>query len=1128
MKSSFARRPRALLAFTLTAAFAAAGWLGGQSASYVNFEAAQTRPVCLSPDGRRLFVVNTPDARLSIFDVSSPASATPVLLREIPVGLEPVSVNALSNDDVWVVNQISGSVSVVSVATGAITDTLPCPTEPADVVFAGGKAFVSCSGANTIRVFDVATHAPLASIPLDGLHPRSLAVSADAAKVYAAIAFSGNRSTLLPPNLAPAPPLPTNLALPPAPQVSLIVGADDSRLQPKPNLPDNDLAVIDAATSTVTRYFQGVGTINFFVAVRPGSPELWVANTEARNLLRFEPTLKGHAVDNRVTRVDPTGNGTVTAFDLNPGIDYAVFPNPAARATALAQPTALAFEPNGAAFWVTSFGTDRVARVNAATGAVMTRVETGPTTDGSANPAAKKGPRGLAYQASTGRLYVSNRLSNSVSVVSASSASVVAEVPAGSYDPTPNAVRLGRGFLYDARLSGNGTQSCASCHIDGHRDELAWDLGDPGGQMLTVASQPVGSPFPLNVQMHPMKGPMTTQTLRGLLGLEPLHWRGDRADFTQFNGAFASLLGGTILSDADMGAFRDFVNTIVMPANPNLNLDRTMPATFPPGDPNAGNTAAGQNTYLNEPYVAGQRCNTCHLLPTGSNRTIIPSIALQESQSFKVPQLREIFAKKFFVKSPTAVSLSGFGLTHDGVDPDLFTFLSRPVFGSFSNDTARKRNLSAFVMCLDTGTAPATGYARSIRSATLGAATADWSVLEAQAASGNINLIARAQFSGNNHGLLYRPASNDYLSDQSGLGPFSRAQLQTMITAGTVTLTLVGVPPGSGSRMAIDRNSVNAPPATFAEWQNGRFTAAELLDPSISGANADPDGDGEDNLSEFRTFSDPKNGGSVVRTGRAINISTRLRAQTGDNVLIGGFVITGTEPKKVIVRAVGPSLAAAGVTGALADPTLEIFGASGPALATNDNWRDAQQAEIQASGFAPTDDREAAIVRTLAPGIYTAIVRGAGATTGVALVEVYDLATTSESELANVSTRGRVETGDNVMIGGFVVGAGLGTNESGTVRVLVRAIGPSLAQAGLANPLADPVLELHDVTGAVIASNDNWADTQQAAIQATGLAPGNSAESALLITLPKGVYTALVRGKNGGTGVALVEVYKVP
>ena len=530
---SFVVKKCALATLALWCARAAPALLA-QSATYVNFEAQQTRPICLSPDGTRLFAVNTPDGRLSVFDVSNPANPVPVLIREIAVGVEPVSVNAISNDEAWVVNEVSDSVSVVSVAAGVVTDTLPCKDEPADVVFANGRAFVSCAQNNLLRVFDLATHAETAALALEGLNPRSLAVSADGTKVYAAFKLSGNRTTLLPANLAPPQPPPTNPALPPPPQVGLIVSADDVRLSPAPNMPDNDVAEIATGALTVTRYFHGTGTVNFFVAVRPASQELWIANTEARNLSQFEPALKGHSVDNRVTRVNTFGASTVTPFDLNPGTDYLIFPNNAALATALAQPTALAFTPDGAAFWLASFGTDRVAKIDANTGAVVTRIETGPTTGIATDTRNKRGPRGLALQAATGRLYVLNRISNSISIVSTNSESVLGEIPAGTFDPTPAGIRQGRGYLYDARLSGNGTQSCASCHIDGDRDDLAWNLGDPGGSMQTVTS-------PLNAavfSMHPMKGPMTTQTLRGLFLTNPLHWRGDRTSFTSFNPAF--------------------------------------------------------------------------------------------------------------------------------------------------------------------------------------------------------------------------------------------------------------------------------------------------------------------------------------------------------------------------------------------------------------------------------------------------------------------------------------------------------------------------------------------------------------------------------------------------------------
>ena len=255
---------------------------------------------------------------------------------------------------------------------------------------------------------------------------------------------------------------------------------------------------------------------------------------------------------------------------------------------------------------------------------------------------------------------------------------------------------------------------------------------------------------------------------------------------------------------------------------------------------------------------------------------------------------------------------------------------------------------------------------------------------------------------------------------------------------------------------------------------------------------------------------------------KVLNISTRLDVQTGDNVLIAGFIITGEEPRDVIVRAIGPSLADAGLTGVLADPTLELHNSTGALIATNDNWKDDQQAEIEATGLAPTNDAESALVAKLAPGNYTAVVRGTNDGTGIGLAEVYDLNQATPSKLANISTRGFVDTGENVMIGGFVARPGGGTETS----VILRAIGPSL-DAVVENALADPTLELHDSSGALVAANDNWKESQQAEIQATGLAPTDDAESALVALLPPGSYTAIVRGKEDTTGVALVELYSL-
>ena len=296
------------------------------------------------------------------------------------------------------------------------------------------------------------------------------------------------------------------------------------------------------------------------------------------------------------------------------------------------------------------------------------------------------------------------------------------------------------------------------------------------------------------------------------------------------------------------------------------------------------------------------------------------------------------------------------------------------------------------------------------------------------------------------------------------------------------------------------------------------------------GPDDDPDNDGESNLSEYKSKTNPTDTNSVVHSARQLNISTRLRVLTDDNALIGGFIITGADPKKVMIRGIGPSLTAFGVPGALQNPILELHDNTGATIAVNDNWQEATNAsEIGSSGLAPGNIFESAILQTLVPGTYTVVVRGVGNTIGVGLVEAYDLAQTSPTKLANISTRGFVDTNDNVMIGGFIIGAGLGNNGTGSEKVVVRAIGPSLTAFGVPNALPDPSLELHDGNGAIIAVNDNWKDGDQAAaIQASGLAPSSDFESAILRVLPTGSYTAVVRGNGNGVGVGLVEAYNLP
>lgn len=259
---------------------------------------------------------------------------------------------------------------------------------------------------------------------------------------------------------------------------------------------------------------------------------------------------------------------------------------------------------------------------------------------------------------------------------------------------------------------------------------------------------------------------------------------------------------------------------------------------------------------------------------------------------------------------------------------------------------------------------------------------------------------------------------------------------------------------------------------------------------------------------------------SIAPSGRLLNISTRGQVLNGDQILIGGFILSGNSSKKIMIRAIGPSLTAAGVSGALSDPTLELRDSTGALVASNDNWIE-NQSEIFATGIAPSNYLESAIVRSLSPGAYTAIVRGKGGVIGVGLVELYDLEQGADSELANISTRDSVDTGDKVMIAGLIAGA----PDSGAARVLVRALGPSLSASGVAGALQDPVLELRDFHGVLVASNDDWKADQRGEIEASGIAPGQDSESALLFQLAPGPYTAIVRGKSNSTGVGLVEVY---
>ncbi len=776
---------------------------------FTNFEGHPVHPICISPNGQRLFVLNVPDARLAVFAINGDALE---LLDEIPVGLEPVAVAARSDNEVWVVNHLSDDISIVDVAAGNVVRTLHVGDEPTDVVFARTStapnapelAFVCVSQEDRIKVFDPALLAPVgAPIPVFGVDPRALALSPDRTRVYAAAFESGNRTTIIPFDDViggggpPAPNPAMRADLPPAPNVGLIVRHDGTHWVDEIGrnwdaaapytVADKDVFVIDAASRTVTREITGVGTMLFNLAAHPITGLVWVTNTDALNHIRFEPNLRGQFTRTRVTIADPT-NGAVVPVHLNPHINYATSPgSPSEIAQSLAQVSDIRFLPDGSKAYVAALGSNRIGVLDGTSASVVGRVSVG------------QGPAGLAINAAGTLLYVLNRFDNSISIVDTQGGVVLSTLPI-SFDPTPAVIKTGRPFLYDASLtSGHGDVSCASCHLFGNFDNIAWDLGDPQGNFQT---RPPGMIDPALEGFHPMKGPMHTQSLRGLPGTFRLHWRADRSDFNAFNPAFFGLLGrGDSLATAQMQAFTDFINTVRYPPNPNQNLDRTMP------NPGIGPSAfRGQNEYMNVPHDGPYTCNNCHLVPTGTNGQVINDAALLEDQDMKVPQMRNLYEKTNLSRAPGSVNKGGFGFTHDGAFDNLVNFLRLPVF-NFSGGDAQRRDVEAFLFAFDTGTDPSVGRRITLFAANrdLPGTTALLDSLYGQAEVENCDLVVLGKTGGVRRGFLYDRATDSFLSDRAGEALRSKAVLRALAGDGS-ELTWFGVPPGSGLRMALDRD----------------------------------------------------------------------------------------------------------------------------------------------------------------------------------------------------------------------------------------------------------------------------------------------------------------------------------
>jgi YVTN family beta-propeller protein len=599
-------------------ALAASASVRAQSPSaFVNWETPHVHPLDLTPDGTRLLAVNTADARLEVFDASG---VTVAPLYSVPVGLDPVSVRARTNDEIWVVNHISDSVSIVSLSSRSVIRTLKTDDEPCDVVFAGSpaRAWVSCSQANTVLVYDLANLAAApARIAIEGEDPRAMAVSQDGSTVYVAIFESGNNTTILgggavsnlgfPPNVVndPTGPYggqnpppnsgvtfnpPINGANPPAPAVGMIVrkngsgrwkddnNGDWTDLVSGPNasasgrpvgwdLADHDVAVIDT-TSLGVSYVRGLMNLCMGIAVDPSNGDLTVIGTEATNEIRFEPNVKGRFTRVHLARVQQPGLLTSVITDLNSHLNYLLPTLPQAeRDKSIGDPRGIAWNAAGTRAYVTGMGSNNVIVIDSAgaRAGVTPTIEVG------------EGPTGIVLDAAHSRLLVLDKFEGAISVVDLSSETETARIP--FHDASPAAIKNGRKHLYDThKTSGLGQIACASCHVDARMDRLAWDLGDPSETMKPVAGQNLGAGLPgLNTGFqpwHPMKGPMTTQTLQDIIGKEPLHWRGDRDGLEEFNGAFLGLQGDDAnLTPAEMQEFEDFLATIAFPPNPFRNFD---------------------------------------------------------------------------------------------------------------------------------------------------------------------------------------------------------------------------------------------------------------------------------------------------------------------------------------------------------------------------------------------------------------------------------------------------------------------------------------------------------------------------------------------------------------------------
>lgn len=846
--------------------------------SFVSFESGQVRPLALSNDGQTLFATNTPNGTLEMFTLSTDGMQ---LAHSVPVGMEPVAVALHGDSQAWVVNHLSDSISIVDLVSTPprVSATLLVGDEPRDIVFAGEDAslafitaahrgqngpddrpidaqlFTPDAGRADIWVFDANMPGnslggdPLTVLSMFGDTPRALTVSPDGGTVYAAVMHSGNRTTTIAENFIakPGPVQSSDGVL--QPDTGLIVQFNGSNWvddtgstvdlndrtydsQVRFSLPDYDVFAIDASPSpTIIDQYSGVGTTLFNMVANPVSGAVYVSNTEANNLTRFEghgessTTVRGNIAQSRVTVID---GQSIEPRNLNRHIDYAMpSSTDAQRALSMAQPLGMAVTADGSSLYVAGFGSQKVAVYDTA------ELEA----DSFAVSASRQitvsggGPTAVALDEANGRLYVLTRFNNSVATIDTSLNREIDSIAMAN--PEPAHVIAGRSFLYDAAPhSSHGDASCGLCHVFGDVDAMAWDLGNPDQDVVANPNRFVNLVLtPLQTAtFHPLKGPMTTQSLRGLANAGPMHWRGDRtgqsaeagvslehAAFTDFNVAFPELLGSdTLLSEADMSAFADFALEIHYPPNPIRALDNSLTAS----------EAEGRRIYLEEETTGEQfTCNECHTLDPLQGHFGTSGQSSVEgddiSQEFKVPHLRNAYQKvgKFgnsgrFSSSDTEFGdqIKGFGFMHDGNMDTLDNFLQGEVF-RFDPDpdvnAQKRRQVVEFLMAIDSELAPIVGQQVTLAAST-GADTDERLELLIERALVNTprpecDLIAKGVLMDEPRGFLLDEESGNFQRDTDDT-IFSVTQLKELSRQVGSAITFTCVPPGSGDRMGINSN----------------------------------------------------------------------------------------------------------------------------------------------------------------------------------------------------------------------------------------------------------------------------------------------------------------------------------